>query len=254
MATDLSQADPVIIALAIFAGIIPALLWLFFWLREDRINPEPRGLLFLTFLVGMASVIVVIPLEKLATHIWTNQNTLTVVWAATEELVKIIAVSVVALGSKEVNEPIDYVIYFITVGLGFAALENGLFLIRPVTTGALSISLLTGNLRFLGATLLHATSCSLVGTAMGLAFNNGWFGRKIYFIFGVLGAITLHSIFNLFIIDNTGQNFFKVFSFLWVIVVITILLFEKLRRMSQAIHPELEPKVYNNPYSVINNK
>ncbi len=252
MAPDLSQIDPIIVGLAILAGLVPALLWLIFWLREDRINPEPRGLIFLTFLVGMGSVIAVIPLEKLATHFWTDEHTLTIVWAGTEEIIKLIAVALVALGSKEVNEPIDYVIYFITVGLGFAALENGLFLIKPVSTGALSISLLTGHLRFLGATLLHATSCGLIGTAMGLAFNKNWFGRKIYFLFGLAGAITLHSVFNLFIMNNTGQNFFKVFSFLWVVVVISILLFEKLRRMSMAIHPELEAKVYNNPYKINN--
>jgi RsiW-degrading membrane proteinase PrsW (M82 family) len=47
-------------------AVLPALLWLFFWLREDRFHPEPRGLLILTFLAGGLVVFLITPLEQLA--------------------------------------------------------------------------------------------------------------------------------------------------------------------------------------------
>ena len=56
--------DITIILFALLGGVIPTLLWLWFWLREDRAHPEPLGLLFLTFLAGAFTVPVVLPIEN----------------------------------------------------------------------------------------------------------------------------------------------------------------------------------------------
>ena len=56
--------------------------------------------------------------------------------------------------------------------------------------------------------------------------------EKLYLFLGIILAITLHSTFNFFIIENSGNDFLKVFAFLWVVTIIIMLLFEKLRRMS----------------------
>ncbi len=219
------------ILIAVIGGFIPAFLWLLFWLREDP-HPEPKGLLFITFLIGMASVILIVPLEQFARANFTQSTGLTVVWAALEEIIKYFAVAVVALKSAAVDEPIDYPIYFITAALGFASFENTLFLIHPLTTDQATVSLLTGSLRFLGANLLHSTASALVGISLGLAFYQGWLSRKIHLFIGLAAAVTLHSIFNFFIIKNSGGSFFGIFGFLWVATIITFLLFEKLRRLN----------------------
>ena len=52
--------------IAFAGGILPALIWLWFWLREDREAPEPRGLIALSFAAGMAVVYFVLPIQKLA--------------------------------------------------------------------------------------------------------------------------------------------------------------------------------------------
>ena len=49
---------------ASLGGLLPALAWLWFWLREDSKHPEPRRLIALAFLAGMVAVAVAIPLEK----------------------------------------------------------------------------------------------------------------------------------------------------------------------------------------------
>jgi RsiW-degrading membrane proteinase PrsW (M82 family) len=225
-----------IILIALLGGIVPALFWLWFWLKEDKDNPEPRGLLLLTFLIGMAMVIFVLPFQQLArTHI-TDDKLLTTVWASMEEIIKFLAVSLVAFRSAYADEPLDFPIYMITAALGFAALENTLFLIHPLSANDTTVGLLTGNLRFLGATLLHAVSSSMVGIAIGLSFYSNWFEKKLYLFVGIITAITLHSLFNFFIMKNDGQNFFSVFGFLWIVTIISILLFEKLRRMSEALN------------------
>ena len=149
---------------------------------------------------------------------------------------KYAAVAIVALNSPYADEPIDFPIYMITAALGFAALENVLFLLNPAALADTVISLLTGNLRFLGATLLHAMSSATIGIAIGLSFYRGWFLKKIYLIWGIVGAIALHSIFNFFIIRGGGENFFRVFGLLWVVTVIVLLFFEKLKRMGEHLY------------------
>ncbi len=222
-----------IILTAFVGGLIPALLWLFFWLREDKEHPEPRGLLFITFIAGMASVILVLPFEQLAQQKIGESIPLTILWAAAEEIIKLLIVVLVVFKTSQLDEPVDYPIYFIVSALGFAALENTLFLLTPLGQNEITVSLLTGNLRFLGATLLHAVCSSIIGISLGLAFFGTWIQKKIALFTGLFTAIVLHALFNFFIIKGNGQNFLSVFAFLWVISIITILLFEKLRRMGE---------------------
>ncbi len=216
--------------IAFIGGLLPSLLWLWFWLKEDDEKPEPRGLLLLTFIIGMVAVFVVLPIENLLGSIIHNEKVLTIVWAATEELVKYIAILFIALKSKDADEPIDFAIYLITGALGFAALENALFLIDPVTFGNATVSLLTSNFRFLGAMLLHSIASGIVGTAIGLAFYQTRLIKRTFLIIGLSSAIALHSIFN-FLIINNDKGLFSVFSLLWGVTIIVLLLFEQLRRM-----------------------
>ncbi len=218
---------------AIIGGAGPAILWLWFWLRsEDSEHPEPKGMIIATFLTGALSVLLAIGAEKLFAHVFADQSLQVTLWAGIEEFIKFLAVMVIIKGSGVLNEPIDYPMYFIAGALGFAALENILFLIEPIAINGAVVGALTGNLRFLGSTLLHATASGMIGSALGLSFYFGHKNTFLYFIIGLASAITLHSMFNLFIMKENGENFLQVFGFLWIIVIINILILEKLKRMS----------------------
>jgi RsiW-degrading membrane proteinase PrsW (M82 family) len=43
--------DPRVVGLAFIGGIIPSFLWLWFWLKEDKKNPEPKGVLTIVFII-----------------------------------------------------------------------------------------------------------------------------------------------------------------------------------------------------------
>lgn len=223
--------DPKILLFAFLAGVIPAILWLFFWLREDKKKAEPKGLLTMIFIMGMISVVFVIPLEKFIESHTGNHNLQLVLWASIEELVKYFAVMLILYRSIYIDEPIDWPIYLITIALGFAALENMLFLIEPFNLGNSIVGLLTGQLRFLGSTLLHAVATGTIGMAIGLSFYMNKSKKVLYAFLGIIIAIVLHSVFNFFIMKNEGGDFMKVFAFLWVVTIIIMLLFEKLRKM-----------------------
>jgi len=224
--------DPSVLILALIGGIVPALFWLWFWLREDKEKPEPKGVLFVCFLIGMVSVIFILPIEKLIQSSTDSHEWQIIGWASIEEIIKYFAMMLILFRTKYINQPIDWPIYMITTALGFAALENALFLIKPILLDQATVSLLTGQLRFLGSTLLHAVSSGIVGIALGLSFHMKKFSKRLYLIMGLVFAIILHSAFNFYIIKNSGGDFLKVFAFLWVATIINLLLFEKLRRMS----------------------
>ncbi len=217
------------IVYALLAGILPSLLWLWFWLKEDNLHPEPRLIVFGSFIGGAAVVMIAIILEKFVADIVVDETTRYILWASIEEIVKFIAVAVIAFSSKNMDEPIDAMIYCITAALGFAALENALFIVSPLNTGDITRSIITGNMRFIGATLVHVISSASIGFMLGLSFYKNIFIKSISIIAGVILAITLHSAFNLSIINTTATNTLKIFGWVWFAVVILLVLFEEIK-------------------------
>ncbi len=224
-------SDPKTLAIAFVGGILPSLLWLWFWIKEEENKPEPAGVLAVVFMMGMIAVMCVLPLQKLIQIYVQNTNVRLISWAAVEEIMKYLAVIIILYKTNEIDEPIDWPIYMITAALGFAALENALFLLKPIASGATVVSLLTGQLRFLGSTLLHTVSSGILGIALGVALHLRGIKKYWHVLVGLLLAVALHSVFNFFIIRNDGTDFLKVFGFLWVVTIVVMLLFEKLRRM-----------------------
>jgi RsiW-degrading membrane proteinase PrsW (M82 family) len=126
--------ENLIFVLSFFGGLVPALFWVWFWLREDKTHPEPRSLIAATFLTGMAIVPIVLPLQKFALYRFSGDS-LILVWVVIEEIIKYSAALAVILWNKAVDEPIDPLIYMITLALGFSALENALFIYTPLHNG-----------------------------------------------------------------------------------------------------------------------
>ncbi len=223
------------IAYALLSGILPALLWLWFWLKEDNLHPEPRSILIGSFVAGMIVVIFAIFLEKFVADLVSNETTRYILWAGIEELVKFLAVGIIAFGTSNMDEPIDAMIYCITVALGFAAIENTLFILGQLNAGEITKGIITGNMRFIGATLVHVISSALIGLMIGISFYKDIYVKIISVIFGVILAIALHSAFNLSIINATGSNTLKIFGWVWCSVIILLIIFEEVK----AIRPKI---------------
>ncbi|MFC1733189.1 PrsW family intramembrane metalloprotease [candidate division KSB1 bacterium] len=216
---------------ALLGGLIPALLWLWFWRMEDRLHPEPRRLILLAFIMGALTIPFVIPIQKYTATIFSG-GLLILIWAATEEILKYGFAYFSVLRNKEMNEPIDGVIYMITIALGFAALENALFLIEPLSNGHFIESVVTGNFRFFGATLLHVLSSATVGVFMAFAFYKSKAKKILYTGVGIILAILLHTLFNFSIINSNGTNILLVFAFVWAGIIILLLLIERIKSIT----------------------
>jgi len=155
------------------------------------------------------------------------------VWVTVEELLKYgVALSIV-FWNQEVDEPIDMVIYMIVIALGFAALENALFIFNPLVVGDYLNSALTGGFRFLGATLLHVLASGTVGVFLALAYYKSKSTQLLYGTFGLFVAILLHYLFNIFIMDASGETILAVFLFVWIGIILLFLLFEKIKLLER---------------------
>ncbi len=222
------------VVVAFLGGLIPALFWLWFWLREDRANPEPKTLIASAFIAGMAVVVPVLILQKYALGKFTDFS-LVFAWVVTEEVLKYAGALIVVLWNKAVNEPIDAIIYMITIALGFSALENMFFIFAPLAQHSYAESFITGNFRFLGATLLHVLASGTVGVTMALAYYRSKTERVLWSTLGLCLAILLHSLFNFFIMEGSGETILTVFLFVWMGVIALFLIFEKVKLL-QKIH------------------
>jgi len=175
-------------------GIIPSIVWLTFFMFEDRKRPEPKRMVLYVFIAGALSTgLAAIP-ELYLQSVFAEEGILRsspiflFSFAFIEELVKFMAVYLVVKKSKFFDEWTDGMIYMITAALGFAALENALNLIG--TDLIVQVTIVRG----IGATLLHALASALVGFY--------WMRHRA--IEGLFFATILHGIFNFLILKLAG--------------------------------------------------
>lgn len=214
---------------AFLGGLLPSFIWLYFLLKEDARSPEPRSMITLAFIVGMLGVPLALPFEQYAkVHLVGNLSVL-IAWATVEETLKYIMAVSFILWRRAVDETPDYVIYMITVALGFAAAENMLFLLAPLSTGNFGTTLFTGDLRFMGSTLLHVIASAAIGFALAFSARSRPMQRTILASLGLILAVALHTCFNMLIINAGASSALSAFFLVWVVAVIFFAAFEVLK-------------------------
>jgi len=210
-------------------AIVPSLIWLFFYLKED-LHPEPKYWLFTIFVLGVALAPLVIFLE-MAGNLWGNGALIFIIAPLVEETAKYGVVHLALNKNPVLDEPVDGMIYVIVAALGFAAIENvfAIFSFIPVgSSGYLGAAFNFMSMRFISAVALH-------GLSSGIA---GYYFAKFYFIEknpililkGLFLATVLHGIYNFLIIKN-GEAFPLILTgiILGAAAILVIYLFNRLK-------------------------
>jgi RsiW-degrading membrane proteinase PrsW (M82 family) len=177
----------------------------------------------------MIAVVFAIFIEKMISMTVVDPSMQYTLWAAVEEMFKFLVVAAFALGCDSNKEPVDTMIYCVAVALGFAALENTLFIMDPFSHGDVARAIVTGNMRFIGATLVHIVSSATIGFTFGYVFFHSRFVKFIAILVGLAGAIAIHASFNLSILNADAGNTLKTFAWIWGGVVLLIILFEEVK-------------------------
>lgn len=222
------------VLLSLLLGLIPGFAWLVFYLSEDP-HPEPKRLIVLTFVAGIAFGFFTIVIEQLfnagMSHIGVAElSVLSLLGLALiEEFTKFSAAYFAVGKNPELDEPIDAMIYMIVAALGFATLENigALTNVAAAANHGMFIASIfeTVSLRFIGATLLHSLTSAIVGYHWALGIVH----KKVphYLISGLLIATILHATFNWLILNYADLAY----SVLFLVLVGFFVLndFEKLK-------------------------
>lgn len=228
---------------AFVGGILPTFLWLWFWFNQDK-ETESTGFLSFLYLLGMASVFIIFPFKGIIEQSKISPKEYLLVFSAIEEIVKVAITALVAFRMSMIRKPTDYTLYLVTVALGLSALENTLYLIQPITENNISLVLFTGNLRFIGATLLHTVCVAIVGIMIGLAYYEPKIVKWLHALFGLGLAISLHAIFNYFILVNTTRSIMIGLAGLWFVGIIVIIIFGRIQRLHK-----YQESAYSTPLS-----
>lgn len=206
-------------------AILPSLIWLFFYLKED-LHPEPKYWIFVIFLLGVSVAPLVVFFETILVNFFTLTLGLTalkigilivVVAPLVEEVAKYAVVHLALNRNLVFDEPVDSMIYLIVSALGFAAIENILATFSIIQLGPegfiqkeyLFKTIDLASLRFFSAVALHALASGIVG----YFFAKYYFSetKKAHYIFQGLGlAILLHGLYNFLIMlkeDWSGAIF-----------------------------------------------
>ena len=168
-------------SIILVAALLPPLYLLWKVYQIDAIEKEPPGLLLRIFVLGMFSTIPAVVLETIGKGVLERVLGLSggrlfnflmyfIVVAGAEEIVKYFAMKLPTWRSEEFNFVFDGVVYGVTASLGFAALENVLYVIEG--------GLATAGVRALTSIPIHAICGVYMGHYYGIAKSAEVYGAS----------------------------------------------------------------------------
>ncbi len=221
-------------------ALAPVIFIMTYVYLRDEYEREPLKYLIITFLLGVAVALPVIYIGRFLTS-WLGIDSHSegekllvyafFIVAFTEEWLKYLVLRWYNYPHKEFDEPYDGIMYGSAVALGFAAIENILYVFMSNGNG-----LEVGLFRMFTAVPAHATFGIIMGYFVGKAkfFPDShpfWERMK-----GLLAAIFLHGLYDYFLF--LGNEYLAVFSF--IALGIGVFLAQRAMRMHADISPYKE--------------
>ena len=171
-------------------SVLPVILLLLYIYKQDKYEKEPLWLLLLAFLAGIVSIPLDLALVSIANGIWYSD---TVFYSAfveagfPEEICKFIVLFFLIWWNRNFNEYMDGIVYATFVSMGFACLENILY----VVGGGLG----TGIMR----AIISVPGHFLFGVLMGYFFSLAKFsgeGKLGYLLLSIIVPGVVHGLFD----------------------------------------------------------
>ncbi len=189
----------ILIEFLFFLAMAPGILLVLYFYWRDKYEREPFMRLVIAFLLGMASIIPAIILELIigGKSLFSMVNLSIaekfilafIVIGVSEEISKFIFLFFYGYRSREFNEPFDGIVYGTVISLGFATVENLLY----VLPGGIFV----GVSRMIFAVPGHALFGGLMGYFVGRAkFFADQRRRTRYILGGLLLAVLTHGLYD----------------------------------------------------------
>lgn len=181
-------------------ALAPIIFFIIYFYFKDEYEKEPLQAIVFSFFLGCLSVIPAILLESYFMSVFPTDSmnvaitavNAFIIIAGAEELSKFILFRYY-FNSPNFNEPYDGIFYGVIISLGFAAVEN----IMYVVEGGFAV----GVLRMFTAVPAHAIFGAIMGYYFGLAWQDKENKTRIM-IRGLIAAIILHGAYDFFLLQN----------------------------------------------------
>lgn len=208
----------------------PGLFWLWYFFKKD-LEPEPLHLIRNCFVFGMVAVV---PAGAVELLIPVPRVFMTTIGAPIiEETAKFLAVYLSIYRHAEFDEPMDGVVYAVAVALGFASLENALYLysVNLYDNGSLPLVMLVRSVFSVPA---HALFAVMWGYPLGVAKFSEDGREKRLVQAGLLLGMLFHGIF----------NFLTLLGPLWPVGMLVVVVF-----MWQMTHRRIQEALAISPHA-----
>jgi len=177
--------------------------------------------------VGLTSLIGLVKIDTLAKNLiyWF------IIISFSEEFFKYLVVRIKVFNSPNLDEPLDIMLYMVISALGFAAIENVLYLVPTIGQISFEKALVIDLIRSIGAVFLHTLCSAVIGYSLAISFCEVKWKRTIA-LTGIVLATALHGLYDFSIMTLEGNIRFIIPA----IVVLTLAFivfvgFEKLKKM-----------------------
>ncbi|MCF6093515.1 glutamic-type intramembrane protease PrsW [Microaerobacter geothermalis] len=205
----------------ITAAIAPGIALLSYFYLKDKYEMEPLRLVVRQFIFGVLLVFPIVVLQRVFSS-WLTFPYLDAILAGAllEEFFKWFIIYYTVFTHVEFDEPYDGIVYAVAVSLGFASMENFIYLLN----NGLSIAWIRAFLPVSG----HALFAVVMGYYLGKAkFTTR---KKKFLLLSLLYPFILHSMFNLILTSNGIWYISLIIPFMFVLWWIG------LRRVKMAHH------------------
>lgn len=197
------------------AATAPIAMGLFYLYLRDCYEKEPWQMLLWGVVFGIYTTFVIygvgLWLEYLFPHVETPWYTSFISSALVEEGVKLLFAAALITHNRNYNEPFDGIVYCVFISLGFAWLENLVYVTHPVWGGYGTA---------LARAVVSVPGHALFGIQMGYWFSQTRFlGHKWGYLLSFLAPYLCHGIYNYFLLSKwqgTNLCFWIFFVFLWI--------------------------------------
>ncbi len=194
------------IAGVIALALAPVAFILIYVITKDKYDREPLPYLIAAFSLGALGAYPVVKSSAFLSellNISENQSPLHlllytfIIIALVEELMKYLTLTLFFYPLKKFNEPLDGIIYCVSIAMGFAAVENIIYVYQS--------GFATGILRMFTAVPSHAVFGTIIGYYVGKAkFTEGTKPKLLLHLQGFLIALFLHTFYDYFIFLDWG--------------------------------------------------
>jgi len=193
--------------LILAAGVLPMIIYALILWWFDRYEKEPLGLLVAAFLWGavpaiifsiIAQLVLDVPISYFVAPTAADLLGAVLIAPLTEEIFKGAAVLLLLLiFRREIDSPLDGIIYGGLVGFGFAAVENVFYFADELTSSGFGGVIVLVIFRAFLFGLNHALFTSLTGLGLALARTaSDWPVKVGAPVVGLLAGMSAHAVHN----------------------------------------------------------